>query len=68
LRIWESHIPVSAVKNFGFSDSISVSLSDARGSQGASITAPVFNDNELTEAERACPVSILKPARSLRGH
>lgn len=59
---WQDHIPVAATANFGLSDEVGVSIA-AMLTHGEKIDAPTFTATDLTEAERNCPASVLKPVR-----
>ena len=64
LRMWQRHIPLAAGAQFGLSDDARVRREDLVSDKTLDIEVPDFVGTLLTDAEKSCPASILRPIRS----
>jgi hypothetical protein len=64
IKGWGGYVPLSAVHNFGLSESKSVRIEDSPGLASLGPDLPLPDLADLTEAElKACPATVLTPVR-----
>jgi hypothetical protein len=62
IKTWGGYVPLSAVHNFGLSDSKSMHIADAAPALSLGPDVPLADSDDLTSAERkACPSGVLWP-------
>ncbi len=63
IRTWAGYVPISAIYNFGLSDTETVPIYEAPVLASLGIDLPHAQSSELTSAElKACPASVLSPS------
>ena len=64
IKGWGGYVPLSAVHNFGLSESKPVQIEEAPGLASLGADLPLADLADLTEAElKACPATVLTPVR-----
>ncbi|CFX24836.1 exported protein of unknown function [Candidatus Filomicrobium marinum] len=64
VRSWNHHIPITAVRTFGLSDTELADLAGLLTTEANDIEAPKFHSDALTDFELECPARIRQPDRS----